>query len=381
MGRRQRATINKERPLKLAYFTMPLHPPTRDFVTTLREDREAFLFADELGFTEAFMGEHVTDTVEPVPNSMMFLASIAYETKNIKLGTGTVNLGHHHPAAVAAEAAMLDHMLEGRFLFGVSPGNLPSDAEAFGTLDANRNEMFVEALEHILAIWTTEAPYRLTGKYWNITTEKTLTHEHGQGIIGKPYQKPHPPVIGTVVAPYSKGIVGLGERGWYAISANFLQPVWVATHWPLFEEGCQKVGRIADRQDWRVAKSVFVADDDRVAEEYGKGAQSPYRYYFKTLGGKLERAGMLGLFKTHKDQPDEEVTLDFMVDSLVTAGTVNSVVDQLLVFREQIGDFGTLVYNGPDWVDEQLAKRSMELMAHEVMPRLNEAIGDKAAAE
>lgn len=232
--------------MDLAYFTMPLHPETRPFVETLHEDREAFLFADKLGYTEAYMGEHVTDTFEPVPNSMLFLASIAYETKSIKLGTGTVNLGHHHPAATAVEAAMLDHMLEGRFLFGVSLGNLPSDAEVFGTLDADRNEMFVEALEHIIAIWTEYPPYDLTGKYWNITSEKTLPPELGQGIMGKPFQKPHPQIIGTVVAPYSKGIVGLGERGWYAISANFLQPKWEATHWPLFEEGGAKVGRKAD---------------------------------------------------------------------------------------------------------------------------------------
>ena len=70
-----------------------------------------------------------------------------------------------------------------------------------------------------------------------------------------------------------------------------------------------------------------------------------------------------------------------MVDSLVVAGSVNSVVDQLLEFREEIGDFGTLVYNGPDWVDPVLGKRSMELMATEVMPRINEAIAEKAAAE
>lgn len=361
--------------MDLAYFTMPLHPDSRPLVDTLREDREAFLFADKLGFSEAYMGEHVTDTFEPVPNSMMFLASIAYETKNIKLGTGTVNLGHHHPAAVAAEAAMLDHMLEGRFLFGVSPGNLPSDAEAFGTLDANRNEMFVEALEQIIAIWTTDAPYKLTGKYWNITTERTLMNDLGQGIIGKPFQDPHPPILGTVVAPYSKGIVGLGERGWYAISANFLLPKWVATHWPLFAEGCERVGRKADPKDWRVAKSIFVADEDKVAEEYGKGEQSPYRFYFRQLSEKLRRGGRLDLFKSETDQPDDEITLDYMLDNLVTVGSVNSVVDQLLAFREEVGDFGTLVYNGPDWVDADLGKRSMELMATEVMPRINEAIG------
>ena len=365
--------------MDLAYFTMPLHPASRPFAEVLREDREAFLFAEKLGYSEAYMGEHVTDSFEPVPNSMLFLASIAYETSTIKLGTGTVNLGHHHPAAVAAEAAMLDHMLEGRFLFGVSPGNLPADAEVFGTLDSNRNEMFVEALEHIIAIWTTEAPYRLTGKYWNITTEKTHVPEMGQGIIGKPYQDPYPLILGTVVAPYSKGIVGLGERGWYAISANFLLPKWVATHWPLFSEGCANVGRVADPKDWRVAKSIFVADDDRTAEEYGKGPNSPYRFYFEQLGGKLRRGGRLGLFKVEQDQPDAEITTDYMLDALVITGTVNDVVDQLLAFREEVGDFGTLVYNGPDWVDATLGKRSMELMATEVMPRVNDAIRSNAA--
>ena len=360
--------------MDLAYFTMPLHPDNRPLVETLREDREAFILAEKLGFTEAYMGEHVTDTFEPIPNSMIFLASIAYETKNIKLGTGTVNLGHHHPAATAAEVAMLDHMLEGRFLFGVSPGNLPSDAEAFGTLEANRNEMFVEALEQIISIWTTDPPYRLTGKYWNITTEKTYLPELGQGIIGTPYQKPRPPIIGTVVAPYSKGIIGLGERGWHAISANFLLPKWVATHWPLFVEGCKKADRTVTTKDWRVAKSIFVADNDKIAEEYGKGPKSPYRFYFDQLGGKLRLYNKLDLFKTDPNQPDGEITTDYMLDKLVISGSVNSVVEQLLEFREEIGDFGTLIYNGPDWVDAELAKRSMELMATKVIPRINEAI-------
>ncbi len=64
-----------------------------------------------------------------------------------------------------------------------------------------------------------------------------------------------------------------------------------------------------------------------------------------------------------------------MVNSLVIAGTVDKVVDEILAFREEVGDFGTLVYAGHDWVDAKLGKRSMELMATEVMPRVNKAIG------
>jgi hypothetical protein len=48
--------------------------------------------------------------------------------------------------------------------------------------------------------------------------------------------------------------------------------------------------------------------------------------------------------------------------------------------REETGDFGELVYAGMDWVDPTLAMRSMQLMAEEVMPRVNAAIGKTASA-
>jgi hypothetical protein len=47
--------------------------------------------------------------------------------------------------------------------------------------------------------------------------------------------------------------------------------------------------------------------------------------------------------------------------------------------REETGDFGELVYAGMDWADPKLARRSMQLMAEQVMPRVNAAIGKRAA--
>ena len=128
---------------------------------------------------------------------------------------------------------MLDHMLDGRLNFGISPGGLASDAEVFGNLEKNRNEMFVECIDMILEIWKRDAPYSIKGKYWEVTTEKTQMTDIGQGIMPKPLQKPYPPIICTVVAPYSKGITAAAARGWKPISANFLLPKWVKTHWPM----------------------------------------------------------------------------------------------------------------------------------------------------
>ena len=368
--------------MKLSFFTMPLHPPSRNYAETLKEDREAILLADRLGFAEAFIGEHVTDRAETVTSCLMFIASLAHDTRDIVLGSGTVNMSLNHPAIIAGQVAMIDNILEGRFLFGISPGALKSDAEALGILHRDRNEMFVESIDHVLAIWSTDPPYRLKGKYWTITTEESLIEEIGQGVIVGPYQKPHPPIVVTVVAPYSKGLTEAAARGWTSISANFLMPEWVRTHWPKYVEGCERAGRVADPADWRVAKSVFVADDAKTAREYAlENENSPYRFYYKQLMRKLISAGRSNLFKHDQSMPDEAVTLDYVTDRLVIAGTVDSVVDQLLAFREFIGDFGTLVYAGHDWVDKALSRRSMELMANEVMPRLNEAIGgvDEAA--
>jgi alkanesulfonate monooxygenase SsuD/methylene tetrahydromethanopterin reductase-like flavin-dependent oxidoreductase (luciferase family) len=94
----------------------------------------------------------------------------------------------------------------------------------------------------------------------------------------------------------------------------------------------------------------------------------------------MKRGKRLYVFKSHKDQPDEEITLDYVMDHCVIHGSVNKVVDQILAMREEIGDFGELVYAGMDWVEPALNKRSMQLMAEEVMPRVNAAIGKSAAA-
>jgi len=362
--------------MKLGYFTMPLHPLGRGYGETLREDREAILLAEELGFEEAFVGEHVTDACETITSCLMFIASLAHLTRRIRLGSATVNLPNSHPAAVAAQVAMLDTMLEGRFLFGISQGGLLSDAEMFGNLDRDRVAMFVEAIDHIIALWTGEPPYVREGNFWTLGVERTLIAEIGQGVMVKPFQRPHPPIVVTVTAPFSKGLVSAAARGWEPISANFLQPNWVASHWPMYREGCESVGRAAEPRNWRVAKSIFVADDERAARRYAKGSGGPYAHYFANLLRKVSTSGRGELFKHDRSMPDSAVTIDYILDSLVICGTPDSVVEQILGFRERIGPFGTLLYCGHDWADPALGRRSMELMAEKVIPAVNAALGE-----
>jgi alkanesulfonate monooxygenase SsuD/methylene tetrahydromethanopterin reductase-like flavin-dependent oxidoreductase (luciferase family) len=368
--------------MRLGYFTMPLHPWQRDTLTTLREDREAIILADQLGFHDAFVGEHLTDKAENVTNSFIFLATLISETKNIKLGTGTSNLSHTHPTLVAAHAAMFDHLAKGRFIFGISPGALSSDAEALGMLEEDRNKIFAEAIDVILAIWERDPPYEIDfpGNRFKVSTAKTSRLEIGRGYMYKPYQQPRPEIVGTVVAPFSKGVIAMGERDFHPLSANFLLPHWLPSHWENYAQGKRNKGLVPSNADWRVARTIFVADDHETAQRYGKtNADSPYRYYYQQLRIKMMLAKRHVIFKKHQDESDDAVTVERLLDELVIAGTVDQVVEQILTLRKTAGDFGEIVYAGMDWVDPKLAKRSMELMALEVMPRVNAAIAKEGA--
>jgi alkanesulfonate monooxygenase SsuD/methylene tetrahydromethanopterin reductase-like flavin-dependent oxidoreductase (luciferase family) len=363
---------------------MPVHPLGRDWSQTLREDREAIILADQLGFHDAFVGEHLTDACENVTNSMVFLATLISDTRQIKLATGTTNLSQMHPVLVAVNAAMFDHLAQGRFIMGVSPGALTSDAEAIGLLDEDRNKIFAEAIDVILAIWERDPPYDIDfpNNRFKVAINRAAARELGVGIMGKPFQKPRPEIVGTVVAPFSPGVVLMGRRDFHPLSANFLLAKHLKSHWQNYAKGKAEAGQKARVADWRVARTIFVADDDKIAARYGReDPNSPYSFYFKQMHGKMKRGNRLYVFKSHKEQPDDEITHDYVMNNCVTFGTVNKVVDSILALREEIGDFGELVYAGMDWVDPQLAKRSMQLMAEEVMPRVNAAIGKSAAAE
>jgi alkanesulfonate monooxygenase SsuD/methylene tetrahydromethanopterin reductase-like flavin-dependent oxidoreductase (luciferase family) len=365
--------------MRLGYFSMPMHPLGRDWSETLQEDQAAVILADRLGFHDAFIGEHLTDRHENITNSLLFLATLISETQTIRLATGTTNLSQQHPVLVAANSAMFDHLSGGRFILGISPGALPSDFEALQGDFAGRMGMFAEAIDAILAIWEGVPPYDFSveGNRFQVSTRNTIDLDLGVGVLPRPLQQPRPEIVGTVVAPFSRGVVAMGARDFHPLSANFLLPQWVATHWPNYVEGKESVGAVASPADWRVARTIFVADDQRTAQQYGLfDDNSPYRFYYAQMLKKMRKIGRLELFKTHRDQPDDEITLDYVMDRLVIAGEPSSVVEQILALREEVGDFGEIVYAGLDWADPNLARRSMELMAQEVMPRVNALIGE-----
>jgi alkanesulfonate monooxygenase SsuD/methylene tetrahydromethanopterin reductase-like flavin-dependent oxidoreductase (luciferase family) len=77
--------------------------------------------------------------------------------------------------------------------------------------------------------------------------------------------------------------------------------------------------------------------------------------------------------------PDEAVTTDMVCNELVIHGSPQKVADQLLAFRDQVGGFGTLLYAGKDWLDRDLGRRSMVLLAEKVLPLVQAGLAKENA--
>jgi alkanesulfonate monooxygenase SsuD/methylene tetrahydromethanopterin reductase-like flavin-dependent oxidoreductase (luciferase family) len=239
--------------------------------------------------------------------------------------------------------------------------------------------MFEEAIAQMQAIWAGEPPYGIRGEFWNVSTERTIWPELGLGEMVKPYQRPHPPILGASGAPDSRRLAAIGSRGWLLMSSDTLPANRLAEQWALYAGGAREGGLAADRDEWRVVRSIFVCEDERKARSYGKtDPGSPYRQHFGHLLAKFARGGALAGIKADPAMPDEDVTLDYFVEECVIAGGVAQVVEEILAVREAAGPFGTLVYAGKNWTDPELSRRSMELMVEAVVPAVNAALGREA---
>jgi alkanesulfonate monooxygenase SsuD/methylene tetrahydromethanopterin reductase-like flavin-dependent oxidoreductase (luciferase family) len=359
--------------VKLGMFTMPFHHPSRDYGAILEEDQEAIVLADRLGFTEAFVGEHFSSWSERITSPLIFLATLVNRTSRIKFGTGVINLPQLHPATVAAHAAMFDHLSDGRFIMGIGPGGLVSDIELFQVAEAaQRPHMVLESIDIILKLWATDPPYRHDGKFWKIGLEQHIYPEYKVGYVPRPLQKPHPPIAISLLTPSSNSARTAGERGWIPVSGNFFHRRYLKGHWDKYVEGCEAAGRRPDPDIWRVSRSVLVTETDAEAEDYLSDPENALSFYYKFFlfsFSQLRKA--LHMVKPDLDAPDETVTVDMIKRGMIIAGSPRTVLDQLVALRDEVGHFGTLLMAGHDWDQPKLWRRSMELLAREVMPALS----------
>ena len=343
--------------MELRLFTMPLHPPGANLTETLKSDLDQIVQLDELGYSEAWIGEHFTAVWENIPSPELLIAQAIPLTKRIRLGTGVSCMPNHNPFVLANRIAQLDHMAEGRFNWGVGTGSFPGDMEVFGYWGddaAIDNRAYTRAaLDAILQLWTDPRPGVYESEGFRFTVPEPQD-DVGLRAHVRPYQQPHPPIGVTGVSPRSSTLKMAAGRGWIPMSINLVPPVQLKTHWDAIEEGARETGRAPDCGAWRVAREGILARD--------------FEGYFFRL---LPKVGMMGLLKNDPDMSDSDVTIDYLIDHVFIVGSVDEVAQRLNDLRGDIGGFGTLLAMGHEWDPYDAWLGSMSLLRNEVLPKVS----------
>jgi alkanesulfonate monooxygenase SsuD/methylene tetrahydromethanopterin reductase-like flavin-dependent oxidoreductase (luciferase family) len=357
--------------MEIGYFTMPLHPLGSDYTQTLDEDLEQIIILDQLGFKEAWIGEHFTAEWENIPAPDLFIAKAIPLTKNIILGTGVSCLPNHDPFVLAHRIAVLDHLAKGRFYWGVGSGTFIGDFQAFG-IDPKTGEQRIltnDALDFILNLWNNPKPGFYENNRWKFRIPEPQD-DVGLGVHVSPYQKPHPPIAVAGITERSETLKIAGEREWIPMSINFIPKDVLRTHWESVEVGARKSGKTPDRSKWRIARDVYVAETTEEARrevKEGTLARDFTDYFFKLVP---RIRGNLNIFKVDKSMPDSDVTPDYMIDNLWLVGSPDVVVEKIKALYEHVGGFGVLLVMGHEWKPKDKWVRCMKLLVEEVMPRL-----------
>jgi alkanesulfonate monooxygenase SsuD/methylene tetrahydromethanopterin reductase-like flavin-dependent oxidoreductase (luciferase family) len=358
--------------IRSGIFIMPFHNPAKPAARCYDEDLELIIRAEKSGFGEFWIGEHHTMKYENIVMPEIFIARALGETQTIRLGPAPVCIQQHNPAHIACRLAFLDHLSKGRLNLCFGAGSVTADQELYGVEPTNAAEMVEEGIEAVLHLWASDPPYHFDGKYWNIHLEKTVDTETGIGYIPKPYQRPHPPIATPGMSRNSPSMRTAARRGFQPFGHCLVPGNVLADNWKTYEDAAREAGRQPDRSDWKIARSIFLADTTKEAQQ--RARTNSLGKCFEYIGHLFDKGLGRRIYKRDLTMSDADCNLDYLMTEQIIAGDVDEVLRRLLVLTEETGPFGTLVMMSYDWDDKASWLHSMELFSKELMPALNKAL-------
>ena len=346
-------TLDAGEHLKFGIFLAPFHPVGQNPTLALERDMQLIEHLDQLGFDEAWIGEHHSAGYEIIASPEVFIAAVAQRTRHIRLGTGVSSLPYHHPFMLADRLVLLDHLTRGRLMIGVGPGALPSDAFMMGIEVAKQRDMMEESLEAILLLLAGDEPVDYETDWFKLV---------GARLQMRPYQRPFPEVaVAAQVSPSgprAAGRFGCSLLSIGATSAGGFDALGL--HWKVMEERSAEFGTTVDRSKWRLVGPMHLADtkEQAIADvEFGLDQWVDY----------FQRVAALPLAP---DTTDHSSLVDALnASGFAVIGTPEDAINQISRLREQSGGFGTFLTMGHEWADTDATRHSYELMSRYVVPQ------------
>jgi limonene 1,2-monooxygenase len=345
-------------PLRFGSFLAPFHAPNHNPVTSYDEDLALIVRLDDIGFDEAWIGEHHSGGWEPIPFPEMFIAVAAERTKNIRLGTGVMSLAYHHPFMAAERMTFLDLLTKGRVMFGCGPGALSTDAAMWGIkMDSTRGRMD-EALGVIMSLLRGDEPVTHVSDWFEL---------HDAMIQLPSFQKPHLPVsVASTISP--AGATAAGRHGVGLLSLGSYMPsarLQLTNHWDIVQKVAADNGKTVDRSQWTLVTPMHVAaTTEQAYAEVEVGGNAWLRdYYGATSGYPVMFPDESGLASYH----------NMASERAAFVGTPDQVAESIDWLIDLTGGFGSMLIleNGAASQEDRI--RSYELFAREVAPRFTGA--------
>jgi limonene 1,2-monooxygenase len=339
-------------PLRFGIFLAPFHPAGQNPTLAIERDLELVVRLDELGYNEAWIGEHHSAGFEIIASPEVFIAAAAQRTTNIKLGTGVSSLPYHHPLILADRMVLLDHLTRGRIMFGVGPGALPSDAFMMG-IDPNRQrEMMEESLEAIIALLTTDEPVNMVTDWFTLRDARLQL---------RPYTHPCFEIgVAAQVSPAGPRVAGRFGAALLSLGATTAAGFDVlGGHWETAEQRAAQFGTTVDRRQWRLVGPMHIRETEEQARADCEHGLNDWMRYFQEVAA----------LPIAPDTSGHDSLVDAMnASGICVIGTPEMAIAQIQRLIDQSGGFGTYLFMAHEWADRQGTLASYELFAREVMP-------------
>ena len=266
-----------DRPIRLGVFLAPFHPADESPTEQIHRDLELVRHLDELGYDEAWIGEHHSGGYEIIASPELFIAHAAALTKRIRLGTGVVSLPYHNPLMVADRIMQLDHQTRGRVMLGCGPGQLVTDAFMLGIDPMTQRKRMLEALDVIVPL--------LRGE---VVTRKTDWFDLREAQVQlPPVQWPGPEIaVASAISPSGARAAGQYGLGLLSLAASGPEGYeQLPKHWQVCEEKAKEHGRQVDRANWRCVVPMHIADSREQARADMEHGTLRLAGYMEALGG------------------------------------------------------------------------------------------------
>jgi limonene 1,2-monooxygenase len=338
--------------LRFGIFMAPFHPAGENPTWALERDLDLIQHLDQLGYDEAWIGEHHSAGSEIIASPEIFIATAAERTRHIKLGTGVVSVSYHNPYMVAERAVLLDHLMKGRFMLGMGPGALPTDAAMIG-LDQSQTRLLLEqATDIIMKLLRTDEPVTFKNERWDLREARLHLRPYSDFEVA----------IAAVASPSGPRLAGKYGLGLLSVGATQAAGFDVlGLHWDVMEERAA-FGTTVDRSKWRLVGLCHAA---RTREEAYKEVEYGMAQWFDYF----QHTAAFPQMDVGQGVQVREM-IDFVRDGGIGAiGTPDEVGEQIeRLWKQSNGGFGAYLLLAHEWADPDATKRSYELIARHVMP-------------